>query len=128
MQRDMDLIRLLILKLEALPVRHMGVAMVDYNEFGFEDFTADQVAYHCGLIVEAGLVEQPGGSTLMGRFAFRRLSWDGHDFADSVRDEDVWQKTRQGALAVGGMTIDLVSDLAKGFIKKKIAGLTGVEL
>ena len=41
---------------------------------------------------------------------------------------DIWKKTRQGASAAGGFSVDLLKDLAKGFIKKKISEHTGVEI
>lgn len=53
---------------------------------------------------------------------------DGHDFLDSIRDPDVWNKTKKGALAAGGFTLNLLNDLAKGFIKKKIEDSTGIML
>jgi len=60
--------------------------------------------------------------------AFRRLSWHGHDFLDSVRSPEVWKKTKKGAEAAGGFTVDLLKDLAKGFVKKQIEEYTGVKL
>jgi hypothetical protein len=64
----------------------------------------------------------------MDGITFARLSWAGHDFLDSVRDREIWAKTKNGALAAGGFTIDLIADLAKGFLKKQIEDRTGVEL
>jgi hypothetical protein len=40
----------------------------------------------------------------------------------------VWTKTKKGAVAAGGFTVDLLKDLAKGFIKKQIEERTGVKL
>ncbi|MGE6995457.1 DUF2513 domain-containing protein [Pseudomonas sp. NPDC047961] len=127
MQRDMDLIRLLLLKVEALPIPVNSMGVLREADLGDLEFSHEEIAYHWNLIVEAGLIEQPG-NTPKGLLAVRRLTWKGHDFVDSVRDDDVWQKTRKGALAAGGMSIDLVADLAKGFIRKKVAELTGIEL
>jgi len=127
MQRNMELIRSLLLKLEALPVSYNGIEILQYEGLADEKFTAAEVAYHCDLLLEAGLVDQPGNSP-RGVFAFRRLTWQGHDFVDAVRDEDVWQKTRKGALAAGGWSFELIGDLAKGFIRKKASELTGVDL
>jgi hypothetical protein len=61
-------------------------------------------------------------------FGVERLSMDGHDFLDSIRDPDVWNKTKKGALAAGGFTLNLLNDLAKGLIKKKIEDSTGIKL
>jgi hypothetical protein len=45
-----------------------------------------------------------------------------------VRDPKIWAKTKDGALAAGGFTVDLLKDLAKGFVKKQIEERTGVTL
>ncbi|WLH18794.1 DUF2513 domain-containing protein [Pseudomonas simiae] len=127
MRRDMDLLRLLLLKLEVLHEDAHSICVYQYDELMVEGFTPDQVAYHLDLATEAGLVDQ-GGNGVMNGFMFRRLTWEGHDFVDAVRDNDIWKKTRQGASAAGGFSVDLLKDLAKGFIRKKISEHTGVEI
>lgn len=127
MQREMDLIRLLLLKLEGMEQDAGSVGMYAYSELAIDGYTSDQVLYHLDLLLEAGLIDQ-GGNGAMSEFMFKRLTWAGHDFVDSVRDDDVWQKSRKGALAAGGWSLELISDLAKGFIRKKASELTGVEL
>lgn len=69
-----------------------------------------------------------GGVRPMVGIGFRRLSWTGHEFLDSVRSPEVWARTKAGALAAGGFTVQLLADLAKGFIKKQIEDRTGVKL
>ena len=54
--------------------------------------------------------------------------WMGMISSISIRDPDVWNKTKKGALAAGGFTLNLLNDLAKGFIKKKIEDSTGIML
>jgi hypothetical protein len=127
MKRDMDLLRLLLLKLEAVNDRAHSVLMFTYDELAIEGYTRDQVAYHLDLAVKAGLIDQ-GGAGGLNHFTFRQLTWEGHDFVDAIRDDDIWRKTRQGATAAGGFSLELLSDLAKGFIRKKIAEHTGVEI
>ncbi|KAI3593372.1 hypothetical protein D9X30_1682 (plasmid) [Cupriavidus sp. U2] len=79
------------------------------------------------LIWEAGFVEDAGAGG-MDSYGFERLSWAGHDFADSVRDSAIWKKTKSGALAAGGFTMRLLVDLAKGYAKKQIEEKTGIQL
>ena len=56
------------------------------------------------------------------------ITWEGHDFLDTVRDSEVWRKTKEGATAAGGFTFDIVKELAKGLIKTQIKKHTGLEL
>ncbi len=133
MKRDMDLIRELLLKLEALPIQQGSVVHLSLDEDDPEDdlrvegFTTDQIGYHLNLIDEAGLLVGAGNRPMSG-ILFRSLSWDGHDFLDSIRDPEVWRKTRNGVKEVGGFTFELVKDLAKGFVKKQIEDKTGIKL
>lgn len=90
-------------------------------------FDTGAVAYHLKLIEEAKLI-QTFDAGFGGDVLFDRLSWSGHDFVDSVRSPEVWAKTKKGAEAAGGFTVDLLKDLAKGFIKKQVEEFTGVKL
>lgn len=128
MRRDMDLIRELMLKLEALDIRPGAIMhfMPDDEEIQIPCYSPDEIEYHAKLLTEAGLIE-PGRGAMQG-FIFRSLTWSGHDFVDSVRSPVVWSKTKKGAEAAGGFTVDLLKDLAKGFIKKQIEERTGVKL
>lgn len=127
MKRDMGLMRLLLLKLEELDEDGQSIYHYTSDDIQIDGYTWPQVNYHYELADEAGLVDM-GGSGVMNGILFRRLTWSGHDFVDAVRDEDIWNKTKEGALAAGGFSFDLVKDLAKGFIRKKVETLTGVEL
>lgn len=129
MRRDMDLIRELMLKLESAKCEPNSVYIFDADdeEISVEGYSADAIKYHLLLIAEAGLVDQRGRGAMEG-FVFSRLTWVGHDFVDSVRSPEVWAKTKKGAEAAGGFTVDILKDLAKGFIRKQIEELTGVKI
>ena len=129
MKRDMDLVRDLVLRLESLPMKRGDIFLIrpDDEELKFDKYTVDQVDYHMRLVYEAGMVEDAGAGSMDG-YGFERLSWRGHDFADSVRDNVIWEKTKSGAMAAGGFTVQLLVDLAKGFVKKQIEAKTGISL
>lgn len=121
MRRDMDVIRCIIL---AVCDASGPVNAVD--GISDEDFSS-----HAQLLEEAGLIEAailPPGKRIATEAMIYRLTWSGHEFADSVRDPVVWAKTKKSAEAAGGFTLDLLRDLAKGFIKKQIKDKTGIEL
>lgn len=60
----------------------------------------------------------------MDRFGFRRLSWSGHDFVDSVRSSDLWDKTKSVA-AAGGWTLDLLAVSAKAYLELRFKEILG---
>jgi hypothetical protein len=125
----MDLVRELMLKLEAMDCDHNSVYIFEPGDsaLAVDGYTDDEISYHLSLITEARWIESRG-SKITNSFMFSRLSLAGHDFVDSVRSPEVWTKTKKGAEAAGGFTVDLLKDLAKGFIKKQIEEYTGVKL
>jgi len=131
MKRDMDLIRELLLKLEAYPLRAGGMctfSAFDDEEIRVEGFNYNEIDYHLALLKEAAFIDD-GGVRPMSGIGFRGLTWAGHDFLDSVRDPKIWLKTMKAAeIAAGGFTVDLLKDLAKGLIKKQIEEYAGIKL
>jgi hypothetical protein len=129
MQREMDLIRELLLKLEALPMRPGEIMSItpDAEEIAVPGYSPDQIDYHLSQISKAGLIDEAGARPMIG-IGFRCLTPAGHDFLDSVRDPKTWEKTKKVAARAGGFTIDILKDIALGLIKKQIDRLTGVKL
>ncbi|VWC53801.1 hypothetical protein BLA13014_08264 [Burkholderia aenigmatica] len=130
MKRDMDPIRELLLKLEARPVPHSGIEWIvpDRLDIQVPGHDIEAIGYHLSLLEQAGLVEAEGmgfGISPGPGIAFRGLSWAGHDFLDTVRSADVWDKTSKVARAVGGLTVDLLMATAKTYLETKIKGLVG---
>jgi hypothetical protein len=129
LKRDMDLIRELLLKLEALPIRPGGIVAItpDAEEIAVPGYDVAQIDYHLSQICQSGFIDE-GGARPMTGIGFRCLTPAGHDFLDSVRDPEIWAKTKKGAEEAKGFTVDLLKDLAKGLVKKQIEEFTGVKL
>jgi hypothetical protein len=132
MKRDLDLIRELLLQLEPRPVPETGIEWLASEACPVTGRSTAEIGYHLSLLEQAGFVDAGGPDVGIRQgvsgIAFRGLSWAGHDFLESVRNPDVWNKTRKVTTAVGGMTVQLLADLAKGFIKRQIEDHTGVKL
>lgn len=126
----MNLVRALLLKLEAWPQRGQSIAIIDPHDerLAIPGSTVDEIAYHLRLIREQGFLDSPGSQPLSGGTTFRGLTWEGHDFLDSVRNDEVWGKTKSSVEAVGGWTLDILSGLAKAIIKAKLKAATGLDI
>ncbi len=129
MKREMDLVRELLLRIESLQLA-AGSAVVLYattEPLAHEGDDPASIAYHMGLLINAGLVEP---TSLQGAdtFGIRGLTWSGHDLLDSIRDPAIWRETKEGITKAGGFSFDLIKDLAKGLIKTQIEKHTGVKL
>ena len=58
-----------------------------------------------------------------------RLTSQGHEFIESVRDEGIWNETKKLVVETGGnATIEIIKKLALGLLKKKISEHAGIEL
>jgi hypothetical protein len=129
MKRDMDLIRTILLKIEAdqkfdgSSYHSAGAA-----NLGITDHANEEVIYHVVMLVDAGFLVGNTKMTRAGAVVVSKLTWPGHDFLDSVRDPKIWEKTKNGVEGAGGFTVELMKDLAKGFVKKQIEEYTGVKL
>lgn len=132
MKRDMDLIRKLLLRIEAgersFAPRPAAASGPETTEQSWDAFEAAEeiLQEHLRLLSERGFIDSV--VYLDGQVLVERLTWDGHDFLDVIRDEEIWSRTKSGALAAGGWTVDILKDLAKGFIIKQIEDKTGIKL
>jgi acyl-CoA synthetase (AMP-forming)/AMP-acid ligase II len=98
-KRDMDLVRKILLEIEASPEDSWD----SDEDFEIEGYDHETVMRHIGMLHEAGLVQALDAST-MGGVAFipRRLTWDGHEFLDAARNEQVWTRTKATIRQHGG--------------------------
>lgn len=89
-----------------------------------------QVNYQVRLLAEAGFVWAIDAETMDNRFAMLpvRLTMAGHEYLDTIRDEEIWRRTKEGAGAVGSFSLETLGALARGFVREKIRQHTGIEV
>ena len=85
MQRNMDLVRMILLQIES---NSSGWAPPD---FGIKGFLRVQIGYHAHIMKQEGLIEgcdvsnsHSAGPEVMPS----SLTWKGHEFLDLARDQD----------------------------------------
>jgi Hypothetical protein (DUF2513) len=115
MKRDMDLVRLLLLKQET-----------GEDPTGLVDFSVEDQIYNLQLMHDAGLIEAsfvqgndgtPVGANIM------RLTWDGHDFLDACRDSKLWKLAKENVLKPGASwTFSLLFEWLKQEAHQRIFG------
>jgi len=77
----------------------------------------DVVAEHVRLLLEADYLQGHMIEGLSGVFddiaIINGISWEGHDFIDAVKSDNIWAKTKERALAAGGgFSIEVFKALA----------------
>ncbi|MDG6078584.1 DUF2513 domain-containing protein [Erythrobacter litoralis] len=106
MKRDMETIRALLLWMED---QKEGLFL--YSSLP-EMPDATTTVEHIRMLVSGGFLEETP------QRAFR-ISWEGHEFIDKVRDPEVWRKTKEGASRLGSWSVKLLGEMASGFIRVK---------
>lgn len=112
MKRDWDIIREVLLKIESVE---------GHTPIGSDDFEHDNklVAYNMTLMLEAGLIGGANARTLDGHVYVERMTWQGHEFLDSIRDDTIWGKTKDKAVSKGlGLTFDMVVSITKDYLEQ----------
>jgi hypothetical protein len=117
MKRDMELVRELLLKIEAATVKPSWRALAPQGD----ETEIQRVIGHIRLLDEGGLIKGTksihDGSDIPENI---ELTWKGHEFLDDVRDPVVWGKTKERAKAVASVGLDFVWEIAKAEIKTRL--------
>lgn len=111
MKRDWDLIREILTKVEDIESN-----TDDVNLSNFPDDKHLAASYHAELLIDAELIKGQVAKTMgpdVNDFFAISLTWEGHEFLDSIRNDTVWEKTKTIFADKGiSMSIDLVKGVA----------------
>ena len=112
MVRDFELIRAILFKVQSIPA---GTCI---EIFELDCPVAPAVlAEHLALLIEAGFVRgdfarNRNGLCLVSHIS--GLTWDGHDFIGSIKDDGVWQQVREKVLCpAASLTFDVLKEWLK---------------
>lgn len=117
MKRDMELIRKILFKIEDTVDN-----VAEYN-LEIEGYTLDQVAYHCSILHEGGYIHAYKGNYAgdgLYSFGVGRLTWEGHEFLDKIREDTIWSKTKDTIVEKG---LPFVFDIVKSVSTEIITGV-----
>jgi hypothetical protein len=91
MRRNMDLARKILFALEECPFT-CGWHIIQIDGYSSED-----ISNHVLLLKEAGFIDARELTNLSSphpEWYPERITWDGHEFLDSSRDETRWEKAK----------------------------------
>lgn len=106
----MDLVRALLLTAE------------DGDRARLAEYTSEDLAGHFLILRDAGLVlgTVSGNDANPGRYIIHRLTWSGHEFIQSFREDTVWKKAKDHVLKPGASwTFEILKDWVKQELKEK---------
>lgn len=117
-KRDMDYVRELLLQIEN-DSRFDGTrwfTLTETDEFN-SDHTTEELSYHLAMLIEAGFVR---GQLGCGSPAISKLTWQGHEFLDDIRDVGIWSKTKERISGLASVSLGVIAEIAKAEIEKKL--------
>ena len=118
MKLNKELIREILLEVEATE------DPLSLKTLNLPDHTDEEISYHICLLAEAGFLMAHDLTTLNGyNWCATRLTYEGHEFLDTIRDNKIWRKTKEIAKTAGISSINALFEIGKGFVKQKLIEL-----
>lgn len=121
MQRNMDLVRTILMRIEDSP---LGWAAHPLRIAGY---TPEQVGYHCHIMREDGLIEgidvtnfESKGPEAMPT----ALTWKGHEFLDLARDQKRWIQAKVMIGKVGSAPLAVWAKVLNDLVLKELAPIS----
>lgn len=114
MKRDMDLVRTILLALADSdePLRSTDLVTDEYSR--------DVIGYHFLILDEAGLIMANVKAADNDPYYIAvasRLTWEGNDFLDAVRDESIWKRVRSTIGKItGGASFEVFKTVASSLV------------
>lgn len=121
MKRDMDLVREILLQVEATGAgKTIKLDIADHGE--------EEIGLHVERMIGHGLIEGttvPSGNGPAHRilaYRIESMTWEGHDFLDAARNDTIWKKAKKKCLeATGGLAFDALKACLVEFGKEAIS-------
>lgn len=87
-------------------------------------YDIDNISYHCDKLAEAGYIkwEPQYASDVLYIGFIDGLTYDGHQFLETVRSEKIWRETKVRTKKLGAVTINILSQVASNIISEMING------
>lgn len=87
-----------------------------------ENFTINEILYTAKKLKEAGYINATVTNDLLGNLdiIIYDITWEGHKFLDTIRDNQVWTKTKSILSKVSSSSISFVSTVASQVLSSLI--------
>ncbi len=122
--RNMDLIRLILFEIDKQPPWSGPI------DLDMANYSSEVVSYHVMLLEEASLLQahriKRGDSTHVEYWRPIRLTWQGYEFLEVIKDETRWNKVKQIMEKVGGFAYEIAKPIAIDLVKKQISSLSQI--
>jgi hypothetical protein len=132
---DQEYLKRLLLAFEDSPDPCTTIKILEGQGFAIDD----EFMFHMRILADKGFVEREDGDAGIGMsrglsggvhwFAVPlRLTAKGHEFIETIRNPDVWRKTKDGMAKVENWGLDLMFAVAKAYGKQLAREKLGLDL
>jgi hypothetical protein len=116
----MDLVRKMLLAMEdkgRIPASADGLVIEDYDHRA--------IAYHMELLTDTNMVLAVYNNNASG-IKHYRLTWQGYDFVEMIRDPERWKKVIDASAKAGGMSFEVIYKTALELVTKAVFAYVGL--
>ena len=101
--------------------------MIDMSITTISDFSEEDTIYSAVKLHEAGYLSGDVVQTLGGEYRamIRGITWEGHKFLDTIRDNQVWSHTKTVLSKVSSASISFTSSVASQVLTNLISQSLG---
>lgn len=88
----------------------------------FNKYTNDELIYTTSKLIEAGYIEGKFNKYIDGErdAIITSITWSGHEFLDTIRDEGVWKTTKEKLNKFSSVPIKIISTVASQILTNLI--------
>lgn len=116
MQLNHDLIRDLLIAIEQISNGRTNFPVEYIVENHLSNYDLDEVVYHVKQLAQAKLIEVPKKSSNH----IIDLTWYGHQYVASIKDQSVWKKVKKLIEPLGGATLEVIMEISKNLVTQKV--------
>ena len=128
MKLNIDCIRDLLLAIESEVnfAEDLKYPSVNINSLCKSDFLKkyqkQDICYTALKLNEGGFIDLTStyGDNRITSILIDSLTYEGHQFLESIKSPNVWAKTKNKAAKIGSFAIDVISEIAVGYVIKHI--------
>lgn len=123
MKLDYDCVRNILLTIESLPFDgQLDNHSAEHLPL-LADYSPKKIEYTVKRLCEAGFIPSKDIQTVLSGkvwFSLNELTWDGHQFLDYIRNDDIWNQTKSKMSIVDSLPFKLLITVAAKIIKSSI--------
>lgn len=86
------------------------------------DYTKPDIIYTIQKLQEAGYLNAniKYGDNTVYWYSISSITYDGHQFLDTIRDDSVWEAAKQKTSVLKDVSINIISQVAVAYVKSQL--------